>query len=54
MANHVEREQTNQVTELTADDLECVAGGFLTYDLTDVAISHISMSGHGGSSDLGN
>jgi bacteriocin-like protein len=50
MANHVEREQTNQVTELTADELECVSGGFFAYKLEDVKVSSISVSGHSGSS----
>jgi hypothetical protein len=46
MANHVEREQTNQVTELTADEMDRVAGG--TYKFEDVKISSIQVSGHGG------
>jgi hypothetical protein len=45
MARHVEREQTNQVTELTADEMEGVSGG-LTFELVDVKINSISVSGH--------
>jgi hypothetical protein len=33
MTKHFEREQTNQVTELTADDMERVVGGFFTIKL---------------------
>ena len=50
MAKHVEREQTNQATELTADEMERVAGGFITIALEDVRISSCSMSGSGSSS----
>jgi hypothetical protein len=49
MTKHFEREQTNQVTELTADDMERVVGGFFTIKLEDVKISSYS---HGGSSDV--
>jgi hypothetical protein len=45
MAKHVECEQTNQLIELTADEMECVSGG-VTFELVDVRISSISMSGH--------
>ncbi len=45
MAGHVEREQTNQATELTTDEMECVSGGF-TVELTDVKITSHSWSSH--------
>ena len=45
MAKHVEREQTNQVTELTADEMERVSGGF-TVALSDVQITSFSPSSH--------
>jgi hypothetical protein len=45
MAKYVEREQTNQATELTADEMERVSGG-LTLELVDVKISSFSVSGH--------
>jgi hypothetical protein len=45
MAKHVEREQTDHVTELTADEMECVSGGYLKIDLANVQISSISMGG---------
>ena len=38
----------NQMTELTGDELEDVSGGFITVRLTEVLVSSISMSGHGG------
>jgi type VI protein secretion system component Hcp len=46
MAKHVERESTNPVIELTADELQGVAGGFITVRLTDVNISSYSQSSH--------
>ena len=45
MAKHVEREQTSQVNELTADEMEHVSGGF-TVALSDVKITSTSMSSH--------
>jgi hypothetical protein len=48
MAKHVEREQTSQTTELTADEMERVSGG-VTFELVDVKITSISVSGHGSS-----
>lgn len=45
MAKHVEREQTNQPTELTADEMERVSGG-LKFELVDVIITSNSLSGH--------
>jgi hypothetical protein len=45
MAKHVEREQTNQVIELTADEIEHVSGGF-TVELTDVKVTSNQLSGH--------
>jgi type VI protein secretion system component Hcp len=43
-----EREQTDQLTELTSDEMEGVSGGFITVRLTEVFVSSISTSGHGG------
>jgi len=43
MTKHVEHE--HQVTELTADEMERVAGGFMTITLTEAMISSYSMSG---------
>ena len=45
MAKHVEREQTNQVIELNADEMEHVSGGF-TVALTDVKITSTSIGSH--------
>jgi hypothetical protein len=45
MARHAECEQTNQAIELTADEMERVAGGF-KFELTDVKITSNSLSGH--------
>jgi hypothetical protein len=45
MARQVEREQTNQVTVLIADEMEGVSGG-LTFELVDVKIISFSVSGH--------
>jgi hypothetical protein len=44
MAKHVEREQTDQVTELTADQMERVSGG-LKFELVDVQVTSYSLSG---------
>lgn len=46
MAKHVEREQTDQLTELSMDETDRVAGGFITVELKDVKISSYSTSGH--------
>jgi hypothetical protein len=43
MTKHVEHE--HQVIELTADEMERVAGGFMTITLTEAMISSYSMSG---------
>ena len=42
MTKHVERELTNQVTELAADDLERVSGGFLAFTFKLVAVKTVS------------
>jgi hypothetical protein len=49
MTKHVEREQTSQVTELTVDEMDGVAGGFITIHLGDVKISSYSQSSHNSS-----
>jgi hypothetical protein len=40
MAGHGEREQTNQATELTADEMEGVSGG-LTFELASGREDHL-------------
>jgi hypothetical protein len=45
MAKHIEREQMNQVTELTADEMERVSGG-VKYELVDVKISSVQINSH--------
>lgn len=42
MTKHVERELTNQVTELTADEMERVSGGFLSFTFKLVAVKTVS------------
>jgi hypothetical protein len=44
MTKHVERELTNQVTELTANEMECVSGGGtpLVFTFKLVAVKTIS------------
>jgi hypothetical protein len=42
MSQHVEREPTNQVTELTADEMERASGGFLAFTFKLVAVKTVS------------
>ena len=42
MTGHVEREPTNQVAELTADEMERVSAGFLAFTFKLVAVKTIS------------
>ncbi|HEX7566025.1 MAG TPA: hypothetical protein VF396_22675 [Bradyrhizobium sp.] len=40
MDKHVEREQKNQVTELTADEMERVSGGLVSTGLDEQILAH--------------
>jgi len=42
MTKHVDRELTNQVTELTANEMEHVSGGFLSFTFKLVAVKTVS------------
>ena len=42
MTQQVERDLTNQVAELTADEMEGVSGGFLAFTFKLVAVKTIS------------
>jgi hypothetical protein len=42
MTKHVERELTNQATELAVDEMERVSGGFLTFTFKLVAVKTVS------------
>ena len=40
MNKHVEREQKNQVTELTAEEMERVSGGLVSIGLDEQVLDH--------------
>jgi hypothetical protein len=40
MNKHVAREQMNQVTELTADEMERVSGGLVSIGLDEQIVAH--------------
>ena len=40
MNKHVAREQKNQVTELTADEMERVSGGLVSIGLDEQIVAH--------------
>jgi hypothetical protein len=40
MNKHVEREQNNQVTELTTDEMAFVSGGWLSTGLDEQILAH--------------
>jgi hypothetical protein len=42
MTKHVECKPTNQATELTADEMERVSGGFLSFTFKLVAVKTVS------------
>jgi hypothetical protein len=44
MAKHIQREPTNQVTELTVDEMERISGG-LKFEMVDVKITTVPVSG---------